>query len=283
MNPSGANTRWTVAAGLLALTSFGLGACGGGAPVEQDAEALRASYTGTVVASVPSVPTESVEFGSPVERPTATRAVPSGTLPPPAGPSPEPPAPSPLTDAEVADLDEPPPNLIKNPWFRSARNPSRPGLDGWTDAAGPNTHWSLSQKASNPSPDDVVGTAARWAYGRGQGGGEGVPGVDAFLYQVVEADPSHTALLFQTWWVALFVEEASVNIYGGSTAEGPWRLLWRPFLLTERSDGTWRQTPLLTVRLERGYPYYKVELQGRYEGDRRLGVKYTGVYFATMP
>lgn len=180
-------------------------------------------------------------------------------------------------------------NLIQNPWFRSTAMPTQPGLDGWTDAAGTNIYWSTSQKDTNPSPDSVQGTSARWASGSGQGGGTGVGGVDAFLYQVVQANPSDTTLWFKTHWVTGWIEDANAKIYGSSSAEGPWTLLWTPLAVTQATTSSmaWTQTDLLSTQLSTGYSYYKIEFQGRYPANRSQGFKFTGVYFmsndGTMP
>ena len=130
-------------------------------------------------------------------------------------------------------------NLITNPWFRSASDPTKPGLDGWTDAAGENKYWSTSQKETNPSPDIVVsgicgsrqvycGTTAR-LHPKKVSGGRAVPGVDAYLSQVVTANSSHRKLKFFMHWVSHRVDLAEVSIYGGDSAHGPWTLAWTPF------------------------------------------------------
>ena len=86
----------------------------------------------------------------------------------------------PVTAFQVTEL--PPGNLIQNPWFRSAADPSASALDGWTDAAGLDKYWSSSQKESNPSPDIVIagtcghqpvycGTSARLSDTPGMSGG----------------------------------------------------------------------------------------------------------------
>lgn len=170
-------------------------------------------------------------------------------------------------------------NLIQNPWFRSGNQPS---LAGWTDAAGSNVIWSLSQKPSNPSPDEVLGTSARLAFGSGQGGGTGQGGVDAYLYQVVAADPALTHLRFKTQWVTQWIDRATVTIYGGSSADGPWTAVWTPLDVNQNtsSGGAWTQTELLDITISEGFPFYKVELFGRYPDGRQQGVKYTGVFFA---
>lgn len=170
-------------------------------------------------------------------------------------------------------------NLVQNPWFRSG---SEPSLAGWFDQAGSNVIWSLSQKNSNPSPDQVQGTSARLAFGSGQGGGTGQGGVDAYLYQVVSADPALNHLKFKIHWVTGYIERAAVTIYGGSSVEGPWTAVWTPLDINQQSSsgGFWTQTELLDITIPTGFPFYKVELFGRYPEGRQQGVKYTGVYFA---
>jgi hypothetical protein len=170
-------------------------------------------------------------------------------------------------------------NLVQNPWFREGDKSS---LSGWTDAAGTNAIWSLSQKRSNPGPDQVWGTSARLAFGYGQGGGVGQEGVDAYLYQVVTADSSLNHLRFKIHWVTQWIERAAVTIYGGNSADGPWTAVWVPFEVDQSTSsfGAWTQTELLDTTIPDGFPYYKVELFGRYPIGGRQGVKYTGVYFS---
>ena len=170
-------------------------------------------------------------------------------------------------------------NLIENPWFREGNQPS---LAGWTDAAGSNVIWSLSQKQSNPGPDQVLGTSARLAFGSGQGGGTGQAGVDAYLYQVVAADPSLNHLLFKIHWVTQWIDRATVTIYGGDSADGPWTAVWVPLDVDQSTStgGAWTQTELLDTTIAKGFPFYKIELYGRYPEGRQQGVKYTGVYFS---
>ncbi|MCB8980205.1 MAG: hypothetical protein H6657_22565 [Ardenticatenaceae bacterium] len=170
-------------------------------------------------------------------------------------------------------------NLVQNPWFRSGNDPS---LAGWTDAAGSNVIWSTSQKDSNPSPDQIQGTSARLAFGSGQGGGTGQGGVDAYLYQVVTADPALNHLKFKTHWVTGWIERAAVTIYGGNSADGPWTAVWTPLDINQStsSNAAWTQTEMLAVTIPAGFPFYKIELFGRYPEGRQQGVKYTGVYFA---
>ncbi|MCB8975590.1 MAG: hypothetical protein H6654_18670 [Ardenticatenaceae bacterium] len=170
-------------------------------------------------------------------------------------------------------------NLVENPWFREGNQPS---LAGWTDAAGSNVIWSLSQKPSNPSPDQVIGTSARLAFGSGQGGGTGQGGVDAYLYQVVAADASMTHLNFKIHWVTQWIDRAMVTIYGGSSADGPWTAVWTPLDINQATStgGAWTQTELLDTTIAEGFPFYKIELFGRYPDGRQQGAKYTGVYFS---
>lgn len=170
-------------------------------------------------------------------------------------------------------------NLVENPWFRDG---NRPSLEGWTDAAGNNVIWSLSQKQSNPSPDQVMGTSARLAFGSGQGGGTGQGGVDAYLYQIVAADPASTHLNFKIHWVTQWIDRATVTIYGGNSADGPWTAVWTPLDINQDTStgGAWTQTELLDTTIAEGFPFYKIELFGRYPDGRQQGAKYTGVYFS---
>ena len=170
-------------------------------------------------------------------------------------------------------------NLVENPWFRNGNEPS---LEGWVDAAGSNVIWSLSQKRSNPTPDQVQGTSARLAFGSGQGGGTGEGGVDAYLYQVVAAEPDLNHLQFKIHWVTQWIDRATVTIYGGDSSTGPWTAVWVPLDVDQStsSGGAWTQTELLDTTIAEGYPFYKIELFGRYPNGRQQGVKYTGVYFS---
>lgn len=86
-------------------------------------------------------------------------------------------------------------NLMKNPWFHTGHHPS---LDHWVKATPSDGGWGASQKPGNPTPDEVVGTAARISTGRGanNAGRTVEPGVDTYLYQVVSANPEKRILKF---------------------------------------------------------------------------------------
>ena len=205
--------------------------------------------------------------------------------------------------AQAFQVDElPADNLIENPWFRSAQNPRDSGLDGWIDAGGNNKYWSSSQKESNPTPDQITagvcgsqelycGTAARLDPTKGQSGGIGIPGVDAYLYQIVQADRSDRKLIFFAYWVSHEIEIAEVSIYGGDSANGPWDLVWVPLHHTQdklirppRGEGVealWENTGDVETVLEEGYSYYKVEFHARLPEGNSTGFKITGVYFST--
>ncbi len=209
----------------------------------------------------------------------------------------------PVTAFQVTEL--PPGNLIQNPWFRSAADPSASALDGWTDAAGLDKYWSSSQKESNPSPDIVIagtcghqpvycGTSARLSDTPGMSGGIGVPGVDTYLYQVVQADPSHTRLKFFMHWVSHLIEPAEMQIFGGNSPNGPWTLVWTPFYHEQDEvifpppggsiEDIWEVTGMLEHTISDGFPYYKVQMHGRLPiAPERKGFKFTGVYFSTEP
>jgi hypothetical protein len=203
----------------------------------------------------------------------------------------------------VAPLPED--NLIVNPWFRSSSDPTRSSLDGWTDAAGLNKHWSSSQKESNPSQDLVIagvcggkqvycGTAARLSPTPGQSGGLAEPEVDAYLYQVVSSRKTHQKLKFFAHWVSHRVEVAEVTIYGGDSPNGPWTSLWVPFFFEQLTlppktvgdrASEWNQTDLVETIIAVGYDFYKIEIHARFPEPRwrigDIGLKITGVYFAT--
>jgi hypothetical protein len=193
-------------------------------------------------------------------------------------------------------------NLLENPWFRDPGRPNHSSLAGWIDAAGPNAHWSSSQKEANPTPDQIVsgdcgsqelycGTAARLDPGRGQSGGVAIPGVDAYLYQVVPADQSHRKLKFFAHYVSHLVEVAEVSIYGGDIADGPWELAWVPLHYRqdvlikpprgESTEALWEQTGYIETVLREGYDYYKVEIHARLPEGNDTGFKITGIYFST--
>lgn len=186
-------------------------------------------------------------------------------------------------------------NLIFNPWFRSTNDNSKAGLDGWTDGNGPNADWTRSQKSSNPSPDlivsgrcgnvpDYCGTAAKLSADDGRG----EVGSDAYLYQVVDANPNNTHLKFFTHWVAHAVDPAEVTIYGGDSQNGPWTEVWVPFhQIVEYDPGEldlWQDmtavTPEVETTISNGYPYYKVEMHVNLPSPE--GFKFTGVYFTAV-
>ena len=115
-------------------------------------------------------------------------------------------------------------NLVQNPWFRCG---AKPCMESWV---APNGYFGASDKDGNPTPDNVLGTAARISTGRGddEAGATVDPNVDAYLYQIIQADSSETELKFDMYWVTHTVI-AQVNVYGGNSASGPWTSLWQPF------------------------------------------------------
>jgi hypothetical protein len=191
-------------------------------------------------------------------------------------------------------------NLIENPWFRSAGNDS--GLDGWIDVGGNNKYWSSSQKASNPTGDQIsagpcgsqelyCGTAARLDPTMGKSGGMGIPGVDSYLYQVIEADRTDRKLIFFAHWVSHEIEVAEVSIYGGDSADGPFELVWVPFYHTQDStirpargagqEDLWENTGFVVTVLEDGNSFYKVEIHARLPEGNSTGFKITGIYLGS--
>lgn len=198
-------------------------------------------------------------------------------------------------------------NLVSNPWFRSTSDPRAAGLDGWTNVLQNGIGWDLSQKESNPSPEIIIsgvcgfkevycGTGARWANETINKELYSHPGIDAVIYQIIPADPSHRKLKFSMYWVNHKLEVFEVKIYGSALEDGPWQEVWSPFYLTQdvnpppseapgRGENPWLNTDILEAVFEKGYSYYKLELHARYgEADTNhgdVGVKVTGIYFAT--
>lgn len=181
-------------------------------------------------------------------------------------------------------------NLLVNSWFKS-------GFLGWVDATGPEGHWSISEKAGNPSPDGSIGTSARISTGRGDDEtGATVPiNYDAYLYQIVSADSSKSYLEFDMYWVTHTMNPGEVTIYGGASSTGPWIEVWKPFhkvVLTvlKPPPGTvgghnkylWdyysATTSMVGKDIGAGYPYYKLELHGKLP-DESGGFKVTGIHF----
>lgn len=176
-------------------------------------------------------------------------------------------------------------NLLKNPWFKD-------GLKHWVSDGnwqGETTKWG------NPSTDDNAGTSGRISTGRRADSDVGKTvdvRKDAYLYQLVIADPANRTLKFDMYWVAHTLDPGEVNVYGGPSADGPWTHLWRPFhqvhkkavLPPEGRAGNtlWRHysdlTELVTTTLPVGYPFYKVEIHANLP-DKNGGFKFTGMYF----
>jgi hypothetical protein len=204
----------------------------------------------------------------------------------------------PLYNALAFPVSElPPGNLVFNPWFRRLSDPTLSGLDGWIDAAGPNKYWSTSQKESNPSPEIILsgvcgfepvycGTGARLSAMPGQSGGIGVPGKDAYLYQVVTSNSAHRRLQFFAHWVSHKIDPAEVTIYGGNSNQGPWTAVWIPFHIVEEvnegPEDVWTMTDFMETTLTKGFPYYKLEIHARLPSSEGSGFKISGIYFSTV-
>lgn len=197
-------------------------------------------------------------------------------------------------------------NLMTNPWFRSVSNPAEPGFDGWTPVLIDGVGWGLSQKESNPSPDLVIsgrcgfkqvycGTGARWANERNEGDTLSYPGLDVYLYQIVNAEAANRKLNYSMYWVNHKIDVAEVKVYGSDSANGAWTEVWQPFSVSQdknpppgsspgREGIPWFHTGMLETILGKGYAYYKIEIHARYpESDTQqgdVGIKITGVYFA---
>ncbi len=178
-------------------------------------------------------------------------------------------------------------NLIKNPWFRGK-------LEPWV---GDGNWQSDTTKWGNPAPDEQAGTAARISTGRRANSDVGKTvdiGKDAYLFQIVDADPAHRTLKFDMYWVAHTLNPGEVNVYGGPSPEGPWTHVWKPFHQVHKkavrppagrsANVLWKHysdlTELVTTTLPQGYPCYKVEVHANLP-DMSGGFKFTGVYFST--
>lgn len=184
-------------------------------------------------------------------------------------------------------------NLIINPWFHSRSNRAVASLEGWTQELNDGLGWGLSDKEQNPSPYGEIGTAARWA----ERDGVVYPNIDVVISQVVKADAAHRKLKFSTWWVSHRLDLLEFTVFGGNSETGPWETAWIPFSITVTEvvkpprggtkDDLYENTGILETIIEEGYPYYKVEVRARLPeprvdtGSQGVGVKITGVYFAT--
>jgi len=164
------------------------------------------------------------------------------------------------------------------------------GMDSWIS----DVKWGATDKDGNPTPDEVLGTAARISTGRGESqvGQTVQPGVDTYLYQIIAADPAKRTLKFDMYWVTHTVNPGEVTIFGGESPDGPWNELWKPFYQvhtkaiipeSRRGQDLWKyysdSTDLAVTTLFRGWPYYKLEVHAILP-DESGGFKTTGIYFS---
>ena len=135
-------------------------------------------------------------------------------------------------------------NLIVNPWFRSADEPSVAGTDGWVVVTVDGVGWGKSQKETNPSPDIVIsgvcgfqevycGTGMRWAHSQSKGEIEKHPNLDVYFFQIVQADPGQRKLKFSMHWVNHKIDIFEVVVYGSESADGPWVPVWEIIRITQ--------------------------------------------------
>jgi hypothetical protein len=118
-----------------------------------------------------------------------------------------------------------------------------------------------------------------------------LPGVDVYIYQVVNANPTHRRLQFFMYWVNHKLDIAEAKIYGSQSSSGPWTEIWNPIIISQDVNPPkgfapghlgvpWYETGIMESTLGAGYPFYKIELHARYpasdtqQGD--VGVKITG-------
>lgn len=165
-------------------------------------------------------------------------------------------------------------NLIQLPWFHT---PEQPLVATFGDVWVPDIYWNLAVAGNkNPSPDHVKGTAAK--HGPVQLVGQGLPYIDAFLHQIVDADPLLTTLEFSTWWEGVKQEYLEINIFGIENGNSS-VLLWTPFRLEENSGG-WVQVSASTL-IEAGYTQYQIQIRSNFP-EASLGTKVTGLYFRVI-
>jgi hypothetical protein len=205
-------------------------------------------------------------------------------------------------------------NLVHNPWFQQDCEFS---AEGWSvDQTADGLSWGGSDKTQNPSAEscggEYNGNSMRWAKQSGASL-EFSPEQDARFWQVVgPVDETQTVLRFHFLLVAHRMNQLRAQISGAMDADGPWTPLWTPldkgWLNTGGAngpfDGTCDGGPLdrtclwdkvtedelgslepLSIRLDSGYRFYRIELLGNYPvpdqtatGD--VGGKIARVYFA---
>ncbi|RMD97180.1 MAG: hypothetical protein D6816_17885 [Bacteroidetes bacterium] len=183
----------------------------------------------------------------------------------------------------------PPDNLIDDPWLLTGLAPA-----GWHDEAGDYTYLTWSFKDKNPAPaPETVGGGLRFAngigrsWGNGEVGGEGRPNTDIVAYKIVASPANATTFTFFTWFVAAMPEDASINIYGGSSdlyTPGDlsnWTLLARPFWYENGQSShaytplDWTPTGFQDYSFSQDYPFYLIRVHVRYINN--LGMKFTGI------
>lgn len=184
----------------------------------------------------------------------------------------------------VSDL--PSGNLIINPWFRDPNNNNNPSLYGWEDNQTSPYGFSISQKTADPSPDIVLGTAARWANGIGQGGyGVGIGGVEGALYQDIANIPTCSEgqsldFDFQTYWISLQLNYMNIDLL--EFVDGEWVLANNLFSTTSSSVGSWQQTSVIDFVDTTPSSLYRLHYRGMYPVIAQWGYKFTGVYLAAV-
>lgn len=213
------------------------------------------------VASIPSSPTP-----TPISTPKPARnASHSDTGGPTAVPTP------PANSPPISNLGT---NQLINPCFDGPHNGDPLN---WTEA--PPGGWDVSAN-KNPCGDNK--TAAR--LNDPSLAGQSQPNVHEYIYQVVTGQGA--TLTVQMACIQHFALIGDTNIYGGSSANGPWTLVWTPFTIADCAESTvddrgWKPVHEAQTTLSQAYPYYKFEFHAMRDADGG-GIKFTSAYFSSQ-
>jgi len=82
------------------------------------------------------------------------------------------------------------------------------------------------------------------------------------------------------YWVTILMVRVEVKVYGADSPDGPWDLVWTPFLEPNAHFPRWRPIELVETTLSQGHEYYKLEVHGLSPPDDGGAMKVTGLYFS---
>jgi hypothetical protein len=136
--------------------------------------------------------------------------------------------------------------------------------------------------SANKNPCGINRTAAR--LNDPSLAGQSQPNVHEYLSQVV---PGQGATL--TVQMACIQHSALIgdtNIYGSTSPNGPWNLVWRPFTIADCAHSTvedrgWGTTRQAQITIPQSYPYYKIEFHAMRDAAGG-GIKFTSAYFSSQ-